>query len=538
MPPPGTPGGGLVLPDGADVPRDFDGKRPAQVPSAGAIANGCGNSRKAGRGALAGLPDKIKNIVVLMLENRSFDGILGRLYAPGERHFNGLPLNASNPWTGGAQASVAAWNDNTKAPGDMTIPSPDPGEYFTDITTQIFGRDGLDTQVPAPMNGFVDNYMAQTKEPPYSAKAIMHYYTPQQLPVISTLARAYAVCDQWHAAAPNQTWPNRFFAHCATAGGYVNNSPPHFPYMMPTIFNRIQQAGMPNGWKIYFHDMPQSLTLAQLWLHRDRFRPFDEFKDDAAKGRLACYSFIEPRYFADLGLLGMPNDQHPPHDVVYAEQLIAEVYKALRQSPNWPGTLFIITYDEHGGCYDHAPPPAAVSPGDHRPGEQFAFNRYGVRVPAVLVSPYISPGTILRAPPNRAAPELPVYPFDHSSIIATLRKCFRLGGPLTARDAAAPDLDDVLDLEGPTNNGPETIDALDYSPTQQDLENAIGRPLTEMQKGLHALAAVLPGPGDDVEAHISRLASGLAVDLINGIEEGPTVGAALKFISDRIDKLI
>jgi phospholipase C len=478
---------------------------------------------------MAGLQSKIRNIVVLMLENRSFDSVLGRLYPPGERGFDGIPDDASNPWTGGASDRVAAWNDDTLVRGSMTVPSPDPGEYFADITTQIFGLGGADTQVPPPMSGFVDNYVRQTKEPPYDPKAIMHYYTAAQLPVLSAIARAYAVCDQWHASAPNQTWPNRFFTHCATAGGHVNNSPPHFPYMMTTIFDRISWAGLANGWRVYFHDMPQALTLAHLWRHRDRFSLFDDFLDDAAKGLLPCYSFIEPRYFADLQ---MPNDQHPPHDVVYAEQLIAKVYNALRQSPNWNTTLLVITYDEHGGCFDHAPPPAAVPPGDHRPHEAFAFDRYGVRVPAVLVSPYIRPGTILRPPPPAAG--VPLYPYDHTSIIATLRKCFNLGGPLTARDAAAPDLDAVLELDGPTNFELGTIAVPDYQPTQQDLQNAIGRPLTEMQQGLHALAAVLPRPGDDVEAHIAQLAAGV----LTALPVPPTAGEAFDFIKQKLAAII
>src|SRR5258708_8260 len=208
----------------------------------------------------------------------------------------------------------------------------------------------------------------------------MHYFTPEQVPVISALAKTYAVCDQWHASAPNQTWPNRFFVHCATAGGYVNNAPPQFPYMMNTIFNRISSQGIPNGWKVYFHDVPQSLTLARLWSHRDCFRRFPEFGDDAAKGRLPCYSFLEPRYFADLGL-GMPNDQHPPHDVVFAEQLIANVYNTLRTSPTWERALFVITYDEHGGGFHHASPPLAGSPSHHPPPCDFALDLFGVRVP-------------------------------------------------------------------------------------------------------------------------------------------------------------
>src|SRR5215469_11492806 len=113
---------------------------------------------------MPGIQQKIKNIVVLMLENRSFDSVLGRLYDPSP-DFNGVPLDATNPWTGGEEDRIAAWNDDTLVRGSMTIPSPDPGEYFTDITTQIFGLGGASTQTPAPMSGFVDNYVRQTKEP-------------------------------------------------------------------------------------------------------------------------------------------------------------------------------------------------------------------------------------------------------------------------------------------------------------------------------------------------------------------------------------
>ena len=479
---------------------------------------------------MAGLQNKISHLIVLMLENRSFDCILGSLYPAGPE-FNGLKGTESNPNTGGSITPIQVWNDPNVAPGTMTAPSPDPGELFADITTQLFGLGASANRLPPPMSGFVDNYVRQTKEPPYLPQAVMHYFTPAQLPVISTIAKAYAVCDQWHASAPNQTWPNRFFAHCATAGGYVNNSPPHFPYMMPTIFDRISQRGLPNGWKVYFHDMPQALTLAHLWLHRDRFRPFEEFLDDARKDRLPCYSFIEPRYFADLGL-GMPNDQHPPHDVVFAEQLIATVYNALRVSPAWRNTLFVITYDEHGGCFDHAPPPLAVSPGDHLPHDTFAFDRYGVRVPAVIVSPYIRPGTILRAPAN-GLPNGP-YPYDHTSIIATLRNCFNLGGPLTARDAAAPDLDPVLNLDDPTNDQLGIIPVPTYQPSQQDLRNAIGHPLSDMQGALHALASVLPAPGDNVEDHIAKLAAGL----IPIVPTAHTAADALSFITSRISKIL
>jgi phospholipase C len=485
-----------------------------------------------GGGDMPGLRDKIKHVVVLMLENRSFDCMLGRLYPAGSA-FNGLTGAESNPHTAGPTSPIRVWNDDGIVPGTMTIPSPDPGELFTDMTTQLFGLGQAASDKPPPMNGFVDSYVRQTIDPPYPPNAVMHYFTPEQVPVISALAKNYAVCDQWYASTPNQTWPNRFFAHCATAGGYVNNSPTHFPYMMSTIFERISSQGLPNGWKVYFHDMAQCLTLARLWHYRDCFRHFAEFADDAAKGRLPCYAFIEPRYFADLGM-GMPNDQHPPHDVVFAEQLIAAVYNTLRSSPTWNSTLFVITYDEHGGCFDHAAPPSAVSPSDHRPHDDFAFDRYGVRVPAVIVSPYIRPGTVLRAARKDLPHQGPPYPYDHTSIIATLRKCFNLGGPLTARDAAAPDLDDVLVLDAPTNAQLGTIGVPSYQPSQQDLQDAIGRRLSDMQKGLHKLASVLPDPGDDVEAHIAKLAGG-AFDMLDPVN---TVAEAAQVVSDRLKTLI
>ena len=126
----------------------------------------------------------------------------------------------------------------------------------------------------------------------------------------------------------------------------------------------------------------------------------------------------------------IPNDAHPPHNVAYGEQLIADVYNALRAGPGWKQTLLVITCDEHGGCYDHVPPPQATPPDVLRP-DGFDFSYFGVRVPAVIVSPYVKAGSVIRPPGTT--------PFDHTSIIATLRKLFNFA-PLTHRDAAAPDL--------------------------------------------------------------------------------------------------
>jgi len=472
---------------------------------------------------------QIEHIVVLMLENRSFDCLLGQLYV-GRPDFNGLTGSESNPYTAGGGDPVSVWNSKNAAPGTMTIPSPDPGELFSDMNTQLFGPNGPVTGGPPPMSGFVDSYVGQTKEPPYDPKQVMHFFRPDQLPVMSTLAKAYAVCDQWHASAPNQTWPNRFFMHCATANGYINNSPAHFPYLMPSIFERLN--GRDDGWRVYYHDIPQSLTLARLWNHLDRFRHFNEFARDAAAGTLPCYSFLEPRYFPDAGL-GMPNDHHPPHDIVFGEQLIATVYNAVRDSPLWESTLLVITYDEHGGCFDHAPPPLAVAPGDGHVADGFEFNRYGVRVPAVLISPYIAPGTILRAAPKGLPHQGPPYPFDHTSIIATVRKCFDLSGQLSARDGAAPDLSPVLTLDGPDNNSLDLLQVPSYTPSPQDLRDAIGKPLTDMQQSLHRLASILPAADADFGKHIGQLQSGA----IPPVTPATIVADAKQYIAQKIAAL-
>jgi phospholipase C len=469
----------------------------------------------------------IDHIVVLMLENRSFDSMLGTLY-PKSAHFEGLAGSESNPDASGAPLPV--WTTPATDAGTMSIPAPDPGELFTDINTQLFGTPASATAAGAPtMSGFVRNYLSQTDKPKeaYQARDVMHYFMPEQLPVLTTLARQFAVCDHWYASAPCQTWPNRFFVHTGTANGYENNSPPRFPYDMETIFDRIEAKNLP--WKIYFHDIPQSLTLARLWPHADRFRLYAEFQHDAKAGTLPAYSFIEPRYFADGA---MPNDQHPPHVATLGEQLIADVYNAVRAGPNWAKTLLIITYDEHGGIYDHVPPPAAVPPGSS-PTSPFNFDRYGVRVPAVIVSPYVSPGSILRAPAASA-------PYDHTSIIATLRTRFALGSPLTKRDAVAPSIGAVLTLPAPSNNGPASVSALSYVPSPADVALAHAAPLNDHQKALSHLAAHLPAttPAGDFGAFIStyldHLRAGAISTEANAIY---TVAAAVSLIKSRLGNL-
>jgi phospholipase C len=444
-------------------------------------------------------PD-IAHVVVLMLENRSFDCMLGTLTpsGPGFDGLTGAESNAYQPTSGTAPPPVPAWASPTFTALDAVIPDPDPGELFVDMNAQLFGLNAPPTGRPS-MSGFVDNYMRQpAADKPFDPRAVMHHFTPEQLPVMSTLARAFGVSDRWHASAPNQTWPNRFFVHCGTAAGYVNNSPPRFPYKMPTIYSRLMAAK--RSWRIYFHDIPQTATLADIWAEAPfHMRSYpDAFARDAAAGNLPDYTFIEPRYFTDKLLGKMPNDQHPPHNVTYGEALIARTYNALRTGPGWKRTLFVVTYDEHGGIYDHVPPPAAVPPDALTP-DGVVFNRYGVRVPALLISPWLSPGSVVRPPSGSP------YPFDHTSILATLRTLYGPWAPLTARDAAAPDLLGALSLTSADNDGPGNIDVPDIQPNVGELAVAAARPPNHMQQALVQCASHLPTGVADIQSHIAAL---------------------------------
>jgi phospholipase C len=171
------------------------------------------------------------------------------------------------------------------------------------------------------------------------------------------------------------------------------------------------------------------------------FGEFTDFQTAAANGTLPSYTFLEPSWGAS------GNSQHPNYNVALGEQLIHDVYYALRNGPAWNQTLLIVTYDEHGGCYDHVPPPSGAVPPDNSVGEyDFDFTRFGPRVPTVLVSPLIPAGTVFRVPAG-------TMPFDHTSILKTIETLWNLPA-LTARDAAANDVGDVLTLTEPRTDDP------------------------------------------------------------------------------------
>jgi phospholipase C len=316
------------------------------------------------------------------------------------------------------------------------------------VTFQLYGPEGYVDQPRWPMQGFVVDYEHPTTGNPVE---IMEPFSSAQVPVLSVLARNYAISDAWFCSVPSQTWPNRAFVHAGTSNGNVNNGdhPNPWDWNVRTIFNVLHDLGA--SWSVYSDSVFPTLTrtmFPQLWnpLLSGQLKGFDDFEECCRKGSLAAYSFIEPNF------LTSPNDYHPPHDVRAGEEFLRRIWNAVSQSPNWNETLLIITFDEHGGTYDHVLPPAGAAAPDQKsqPGQNgFRFDRFGVRVPAVLVSPWIEPGTVFRS--NTGTP------LDHTSILATLRDWLQI--PVESmlpskRIANAPTLEYVLTRSTPRSDKP------------------------------------------------------------------------------------
>jgi phospholipase C len=394
----------------------------------------------------------VEHVVVLMLENRSFDHMLGYLYAgpsPRGDAFDGLTRAEHCPDAAGKPVNVFPITPTTA--NAYLMPGADPGEGFAATNAQLFGTERPPAGAVPTNRGFVTNYdlaIAANRSrgwyvvPGTAAGDIMGCFTPEALPVLSALARGYAVCDRWFCSAPTQTMPNRAFACAGTSQGHLDDHTKTFT--VPTIFGRLSAASLP--WKIYGYDRS---PLTRLNFPDTVHAPagttglFTDFQADADAGNLPAFAFMEPAWSSK------GNSQHPNYDVARGEQLLLDTYRALHAGPDWGSTLLIITYDEHGGCYDHVAPPATATPPDASTGEfGFDFTRFGLRVPTVLVSPLIDAGTVFRAPS-------PGPPLDHTSVLATVEHRWSLP-PLTSRDAAAPDVGAVL-----TRSTPRIDDPLD-----------------------------------------------------------------------------
>ncbi len=390
----------------------------------------------------------VDHVVVLMLENRSFDHMLGFLYpgnvSPSGQPFDGLTGTESNPGSDGQPVTVFQIQPST--PNPYYMPGADPGEGYMATNEQLYGSDKgpASSGQAAPCQGYVSNYAYTLKWETNEKWAIesgtvegdiMGCFTPEALPVLSALAKGYAVCDQWFSSVPTETLPNRAFACAATSQGHMDDKTRTFS--SPTIFGLLDAANL--GWAIYGYDAEPltKSTFTQIsTAAASHFGKFPDFAAAAAAGTLPSYTFLEPSWSSK------GNSQHPNYDVALGEQLMHDVYEALRAGPGWPSTLLVITYDEHGGCYDHVSPPWGAVPPDNNAGEfGFGFDRFGVRVPTVLVSPLIAPGTVYRVPAGGT-------PLDHTSVLRTVEQRWNLP-TLTARDAAAAGFGDVFTLTAP-----------------------------------------------------------------------------------------
>jgi phospholipase C len=433
---------------------------------------------------------QIEHVVVLVLENRSYDHLLGFMPDPAGR-YDGLTSGGpyTNPgWEGGPPVSAT--------PDGKSVLPLDPDHSHDAVMEQLsIGTGGTPT-----MEGFVSSYerKAEGMAPPRFGGLLgplVNWKFGQSKPtapgcgpyamacqpatnvtVLTTLAQNFGVCTRWFASVPGETLPNRGFLHAATSDGETDIQ--YRLFTNPTVFEQLEEAG--RSWHIYFDDLPMVSVFVNLWDEGDRLAKWYHFSDFASHvraGKLPTYSFIEPNHRPPIHTLdhwfGEPDisdSQHPGNSVVSmaayatwndtvindfwrAELLIANVYEALRADQElFERTILLVTYDEPGGLYDHVPPPTCTPPGRptggwgralqqlllYRKAARFDFTRLGPRVPAIVISPYVPAGTVCDAVR------------DHAAVPATVRKLFAPGRPaLTDRDKAALTFDTLLDLDKP-----------------------------------------------------------------------------------------
>lgn len=478
------------------------------------------------------VPEKpgFDHLVVLMFENRSFDNILGHLYPPSSvpkgQSFDGV-ANGSYSNTS-PEGPVAAHVYSGDTDTIMRSPSPDPGEEYPHVNTQLFGTvdppgnanvefknmlppfntppEGTAAKMDGFVTDFINNFIATQGRAPASDEyeVIMGSFSPEMLPVTSTLARSFAVYDAWFCGVPSQTFCNRSFFNASTSSGFVTNDGGAEGYLKwerniaPTIFNKLEEAGI--SWAVYFDESQViSLTgfiniaaLRPFW--KTRFFGMKRFHEDAAAGKLPAYAFVEPR------LIFNHNDMHPPvasfgftgtdgteitvgamDDIRAGEILLHEVYSSIRTATSLTGsnamnTMLLVTFDEHGGTYDHVAPPSAIPPGPiAEPEMGFTFDRLGVRVPAIAISAWTKSGTIINDE------------MHHGSAIASLCRKYDLDH-LTARDENANDLTNAFNLKEPRQSWdwPETTPQ--YVPPNPEADGPFAVAVSDMPLTAPALS--------------------------------------------------
>jgi phospholipase C len=375
--------------------------------------------------------DPIKHVVLLIFENHSFDQMLGcfRKVYPG---LEGIPANPGV----NRDDSGREYRQTPTTERQMIL---DPHHEVNHVEAQLRDNNG----------GFVLDFVSADPGSSIEQRQyIMGYYPLDFLPALHRLARDFTICDHWYASVPGPTWPNRFFALTGTSQGRVNmpEDGEHtvdfrgwFQQTQDTLFDRLSGQGI--SWKVYFHDIPQTVCLMHQRRPENaaRYFPVAEFYTDArgSESDFPSFCFIEPDFN---GIT--ENDDHPPHDVMKAQKLLADVYNALRSNENvWASTLLVVVYDEHGGFYDHVEPPSAIRPDGHT--EEYAFDRLGVRVPALLISPWVQRG-------------FDSTQFDHTSLLKYLMDKWGLD-PLGERAAQAKSIGPLIHAAAFRTDTPEWI---------------------------------------------------------------------------------
>jgi phospholipase C len=469
----------------------------------------------------AGEPrDQIRHVIVLMLENRSFDHMLGYLEHddpsyPNLRRFpQSCPVDPARP-----NGDRVATNDTA-----TSVLGADPGHTHEAVMLQMYGRTGVVSGGLADMSGFIRSYQleldqrspgpmtplqrivglvkagvarvlaALTRRPravPPTAGDIMKCFSEANSPVLSALAKEYAVLVSWHSSVPGETWPNRNFVHAATSDGTTNNRIAF--YENKTIFEQLDEAAQ--DWGIYHDGLAQVWAFPALWSRdTDHFHETEDLLRQIRDDQLPAYAFVEPDYG-----YGKPgNSQHPHNNTtngvsfVAGEILIGTIYNTLVAHPQvFAKTLLLVLYDEHGGLFDHVPPQPVRPPDDKVGPDGFPFDISGVRVPAVAISPRLPKGHISTSF------------FEHSSVPATVRARFAPQlTALTERDRAA---NDVL-TELPLLASPR----LDVSPVElPTLPRSVPEPhsqpqtLDEFQASLLRLAGAVKTQLDGPDASLA-----------------------------------
>jgi phospholipase C len=384
----------------------------------------------------------LKHIVVVMMENRSFDHMLGYLEREGMSDVDGLNGSEFNFGPDGSKVPVTAFDatDHTlQRHGEALQKRLDPDHSRAGVQTQI--GPGYAKTRHGPNGGFVKSFVDSRKPQDNVTKAEwvvpMGYYTSKDVPVYDHLARQYCVCDHWFCSVPGDTWPNRLFAVTGREGDNVAPGKKFPLYDVPAFTRQLGDA----QWRWYCHD-PATLRLTDSRYRqlgqpmRDNFAFFDRrnlnlltqvasggalrgdsFLDDAANDKLPAVSWIDPNFIDVSVFETQSNDDHPPSDIRSGQAFILEVYNALLHSKHWQDTMLIVVYDEHGGFYDHVTPPTLAK------GDGSADRTYGLRVPALIAGPRVRRHVL-------KAPSTPSPPFDHTSIMKTILLAF-------AKDPAA-----------------------------------------------------------------------------------------------------